>query len=157
MPTAWPRAVSLSPSLCVSLSARLQLISTLSNLSLSTVSCLGIHLIFMSSKMLRPLAPSWCIYIYILQSLSVPRHFSQTACARARRLFIIFLFIVRRARCTFLRPSLASSLSLSFTPSASLSHSSHACQFYVFYEIFRIAYFRVYCITLLLNFLRRLL
>lgn len=75
-----PPAIPLSPSLplCLSaLSALVQLISTLSNLSLSTVSCLGIHLIFMRSKMLRPLPPSW--YIYILQSLSVPRHFSQTA------------------------------------------------------------------------------
>lgn len=49
------------PSYCLSLSAlsaRLQLISTLSNLSLSTVSWLGIHLIFMRSKMLRPRSPS---------------------------------------------------------------------------------------------------
>lgn len=118
MPTAWPRAQSLSPSLfllslSLSLSARLQLISTLSNLSLSTVSCLAIHLIFMRSKMLRPRSP--------------PQHGTYTFCshclcpvifhkqpARAKEAFHNFPVYSKTCRLHF-STSLPLSLSLSLS------------------------------------------
>lgn len=102
------------PSYCLSLSAlsaRLQLISTLSNLSLSTVSCLGIHLIFMRSKMLRPRSPPNMVHIHFAVTVCAPSFFTNSL-REQRRLFIIFLFIARRAGCTFPRPFLSHSLSL---------------------------------------------
>lgn len=114
-PSRSPSSYCLSLS---ALSARLQLISTLSNLSLSTVSCLGIHLIFMRSKMLRPRSPPNMVHIHFAVTVCAPSFFTNSL-REQRRLFIIFLFIARRAGCTFPRP-LPLSLSL-FTPFASLS------------------------------------
>lgn len=105
LPTV-PLSLSLS-----ALSARLQLISTLSNLSLSTVSCLGIHLIFMRSKMLRPRSPPNMVHIHFAVTVCAPSFFTNSL-REQRRLFIIFMFIARRAGCTFPRPYLSFSLLL---------------------------------------------